>query len=1031
MATLHSDLVTLEPPRPPAEWSGDAAALGKELARNVSGEVRFDAGSRALYATDGSNYRQVPIGVVVPRTIDDVLATIATCRSFGAPVLSRGGGTSLAGQTCNVAVVMDWTKYVNQILEINVEEKFARVRPGVVLDHLRAAAKPHHLTFGPDPSTHAWCTLGGMIGNNSCGTHSQMAGKTVDNMEEMELVTYDGLRMRAAWMTQAELEQRAKESGRVGEIFRGIVSIQQRFAGLIKEKYPNIPRRVSGYNLDQLLPDANGRFNLARALVGSEGTLVTVLEAKLRLVHDPAFRSVLVLGYPDIYQAADAVPELVQSKPIALEAIDHLLFENMRKKRLHENYLGLLPKGKGWLLVQFGGESREESKGKAEELMHKLGAKPNAPDMKLYGDDADAKHLWEIRESGLGATAFVPGEPVTWEGWEDSAVAPEKLGDYLRELCKLYEKFGYIGALYGHFGMGCVHTRISFDLFTKPGVAHYRQFMEEAADLVVSYGGSLSGEHGDGQSRAELLPKMFGPELVGAFGEFKQLWDPQWKMNPGKVVHPFRIDENRRLTHEADRWDPKTHFQFPDDQYSFKRATLRCVGVGKCRRTIGQEPGDDTMCPSFLITHDEEHTTRGRTHLLFELLKGEELKPKWRDEHVKEALDLCLACKGCKGDCPVNVDVATYKAEFLSHYWEGRLRPRHAYAFGWIDKWARLAALWPGMVNLLTQAPGISSIAKLAAGVAPERKIPQFAPTTFKSWFFSRPRANRTGKRVLLWADTFNNHFHPEVARAAVDVLENLGFDVEVPRARLCCGRPLYDFGMLDQAKSYLRNILGELHQQIEAGTPVVVLEPSCASVLRDEMHNLFPDDPHARKLAAQTDTFGAFLEKNSGNLKLPQIPRKLMVHAHCHHKAIMKTNQDETLLKKMGGDYELLNSGCCGMAGSFGFEADKYRASVEIGERTLLPKVREAAPEAILVADGFSCREQVEQLTDRHALHTAEVVSMAMHNKFPKAGNPEAEVVGLRRRELQRSRRRAGIALALGAAGAAALSMLWARRRD
>src|SRR3954469_19914836 len=742
MATLHSDLVVLEPHRPPEPWSGDAHALAEALKNNVSGEVRFDAGSRALYATDGSNYRQVPIGVVIPRTIDDVVATVATCRRFGAPLLSRGGGTSLAGQTCNVAVVMDWSKYVNQILAINQEEQFARVHPGLVLDHLRAATKPHHLTYGPDPSTHAWCTLGGMIGNNSCGTHSQMAGKTVDNVEELEIVTYDGLRMRVGWMMQDELAAKAKEPGRVGEIFRGIQQIQSRYATQIRERYPNIPRRVSGYNLDQLLPDANGRFNLARALVGSEGTLVTVLAAKLRLVHDPRFRSLLVLGYSDIYVAADAVPEIVKSQPIALEAIDHLLFENMKKKKLHENYLSLLPEGKGWLLVQFGGESREESKGKAEELMQKLTGKPNSPSTKLYPDDADAKHIWTIRESGLGATAFVPGEPVTWEGWEDSSVAPEKLGGYLRDLCKLYEKFGYIGALYGHFGMGCVHTRISFDLFTPRGVDHYRKFIEEAADLVVSYGGSLSGEHGDGQSRAELLPKMFGTELVGAFREFKQLWDPQWKMNPGKVVDPYRIDENRRLMNEAERWNPKTHFHFPDDENSFKRATLRCVGVGKCRRTIGQEPGDDTMCPSYLVTHEEKHTTRGRTHLLFELLKGEELEPKWRDEHVKEALDLCLACKGCKGDCPVNVDVATYKAEFLSHYWEGRLRPRHAYAFGWIDKWSRLASVWPGAANLATQTPGLSYLAKAAAGVAAKREIPQFAPTTFKSWFFSRPRQN-------------------------------------------------------------------------------------------------------------------------------------------------------------------------------------------------------------------------------------------------------------------------------------------------
>src|SRR3954454_25040695 len=1029
MATLHSDLINIEPPPPPPVWSGDARPLAAALEKNVRGEVRFDAGSRALYATDGSNYRQVPIGVVIPKDVDDILATIATCRQFGAPVLSRGGGTSLAGQTCNVAVLMDWSKYVNQILELNVDEKFARIRPGLVLDHLRAATKPHHLTFGPDPSTHAWCTLGGMIGNNSCGTHSQMAGKTVDNVEELDVITYDGVRLKAGWMTQDELLARAKEPGRIGEIFRGIHSIQTKYAGLIHERYPNIPRRVSGYNLDQLLPDQNGRFNLARALVGSEGTLITVLEAKLRLVHDPPFRSLLVLGYSDIYVAADAVPEIVKSQPIALEAIDNLLFQNMKKKKLHENYLSLLPEGKGWLLVQFGGESREESKGKAEELMQKLEGKPGAPSTKLYPDDSDVRHIWTIRESGLGATAFVPGEPVTWEGWEDSSVAPEKLGGYLRDLCKLYEKFGYIGALYGHFGMGCVHTRISFDLFTPKGVEHYRHFIEEAADLVVSYGGSLSGEHGDGQSRAEMLGKMFGPELVHAFGEFKQLWDPEWKMNPGKVVHPYRIDENRRLLNEDKRWNPKTHFQFPDDQYNFRRATLRCVGVGKCRRTIGQEPGDDVMCPSFLVTHEEKHTTRGRTHLLFELLKGEELEPKWHDDNVKEALDLCLACKGCKGDCPVNVDVATYKAEFLSHYWEGRVRPMYAYAFGWIDKWARLASIAPGLANLITQVPGLRDIAKMAVGVPRQRRIPAFAAQTFKSWFRARQAKKRGGQKVVLWADTFNNYLMPETAQAAVEVLEDAGCEVEVLQQHLCCGRPLYDYGFLDMAKSYLHRNLNALTPYIDAGTPMVVLEPSCCSVFRDEMHNLMPESRRATRLQENTFTLSEFLECKVDGYKPPQVKGKAIVQGHCHHKAVMRLKEERALMDRAAIEYEVLESGCCGMAGAFGYEADKYDVSIACGERVLLPEVRKAGLATIVIADGFSCKEQIAQQTNRHALHLAEVLQMGLRPEKQSRMYPERKFVEPRKEAQKKSMIRAA-AVVIGTVSLGIAAMLWARNR-
>jgi FAD/FMN-containing dehydrogenase/Fe-S oxidoreductase len=965
---LHNKLPTATEPR----WrAGDAAPvyaadLARELRKQLAGEVRFDSGSRALYSTDSSNYRQVPIGVVIPRSVDDVVATVATCRRYGAPILARGGGTSLAGQCCNVAVVLDCSKYLNRILSLDPERRQARVEPGVVLDWLRDAAKPHGLTFGPDPATHNHNTLGGMIGNNSCGTHSVMAGKTDDNVDELEILTYEGLRMRVGATSDSELEQIIAQGGRRGEIYAGLKKIRDTYGSLIRKHYPDIPRRVSGYNLNQLLPE-NG-FHVARALVGTECTCVLVLDAKVRLVPNPRARSLLVLGYPDICTAGDHVPEVMTAKPIGCEALDLLLIENMRLKGLDLKDLPLLPEGAGWLMVEFGGDTKDDSDAAARRLMDTLRAKPSAPNMRLFDDPNQEKLLWEIREAGLGATAWVPGQHVTWEGWEDSAVRPEKVGPYLRDLKKLYERHGYIGALYGHFGQGCIHTRVTFDLQTAEGIRNYRSFMEEATDLVVSYGGSISGEHGDGQSKAEFLHKMFGAELIQAFREFKSLWDPEWKMNPGKVVDPYRIDENLRLGSDYRPREPETHFHFLADGGSFNQSTLRCVGVGECRR---QHKG--TMCPSYRATMEEMHSTRGRARMLFEMAQGEVLPDGWKSDAVFEALDLCLSCKGCKGDCPVNVDMATYKAEFLSHYYAGRLRPRHAYSMGLIHYWARLASLVPELANLI----GSTTLAKALGEIAPERKLPKFARQTFKSWFRHR-RARTTGTKIILWADTFNNYFHPEVAAAAVEVLEGAGFEVLVPAEPLCCGRPLYDFGMLDSATRLLRQTLQALRPQIQHGVPMVGLEPSCVTVFRDEMPDLLPHDEDAKRLRQQTFTLAEFLQKKVPLYQPPPLHRTALVHGHCHQKAIIGTGCEEELLRRMNLDVTMLDDGCCGMAGSFGFVPSKYEISMQVGELGVLPKVRNAAKDSLVIADGFSCKTQIEQATERHALHLAQVLRMA-----------------------------------------------------
>jgi Fe-S oxidoreductase len=604
----------------------------------------------------------------------------------------------------------------------------------------------------------------------------------------------------------------------------------------------------------------------------------------------------------------------------------------------------------------------------------------------------------------------------------------------LRDFCSLLEKYSYVAALYGHFGMGCIHCRITFDLVTAEGIQNYRKFVEEAAHLVVRYGGSLSGEHGDGQSRAELLPIMFGDEIVEAFREFKSIWDPDWKMNPGKVVDPYRLDENLRLGAGYDPWEPETHFKFPNDHGSFAHATLRCVGVGKCRRESSDVVDNQTMCPSYMVTHEEKHATRGRAHLLWEMLQGDPIRDRWRDENVKEALDLCLACKGCKGDCPVNVDMASYKAEFLSHYWEGRLRPRYAYAFGLIDKWSRVASRIPGLVNLFTSLPGTRELAKLAAGMPFQRTIPQFDPQPFTRWFAQRQSLvpGYAGK-VLLFPDTFNNYFFPQTARAAVEVLEHLGYEVVVPSKYICCGRPLYDYGFLDMAERYLLNVMQVLKPAVEQKTPIIVLEPSCWSVLRDEINELFPDRPEAHALMENTFLFGEFLEKHADLGRLPQLRGNVLMHAHCHHKAIIKkAKHEENVLRKMGADFHQLTSGCCGMAGSFGFEKDKYQVSVDVGEHDLIPAIRRAGMNTILLADGFSCREQVSQMTNRHALHLAEVVDLAIKQDGAAPERlPETPYINQHQNAVRKSKIKSGIFLGAALASTAILAVWLNKRRN
>ncbi len=946
-------------------------ALARALRGAIEGEVRFDNGSRSLYATDASNYRQVPIGVVVPRSVDDVVATVRLCRQHGAPLVMRGGGTSLAGQGCNVAVLIDFSKYLNRILAIDSLQRTAEVEPGVVLDDLRNAAEKHHLTFGPDPSTHDHCTLGGMIGNNSCGVHSVMAGRTSDNVEKLDILTYDGLRMTVGPTSGDEFQAILAGGGRRAEIYRALDDLRQRYGDLIRERFPKIPRRVSGYeNLNELLPE-NG-FNVARALVGTESTCVTVLRATLRLVPSPQKRALAVIGFPDVYAAGDAVPHILSYGPIALEGNDDLFIEFINRKHLHSEFVKKLPEGKGWLYAEFGIDDAEGEE-RAARLVRDYQAKGHAAE--LVRDKKQQAQLWTVRKDGLPATAKVPEWPETHEGWEDSAVPREKLGDYLRDFRKLLHKHGYESTLYGHFGDGLVHCRIDCDLVTEWGLDNWRSFLNEAADLVVRYGGSLSGEHGDGQSKAELLVKMYGPELMEAFREFKAIWDPEWKMNPGKVVDPYPIVSNLRVGPTTRVREVEAIFAYPDDGGSFARATERCVGVGASRRRNSEQ---SVMCPSYMATGEERHSTRGRARMLFEMLRDGPVGVGWASNEVEEALDLCLGCKGCKSDCPVNVDIATYKAEFRAHHYQGRLRPRAAYSMGLIHEWSRLAGNAPALANALLRAPGVQSIAKWVGGIAPQRTIPAYARETFVHWFRRREGSAR-GERVLLWPDTFNNFFRPQTAIAATHLLEHFGFTVVIPNRTLCCGRPLYDWGMLDRAKALWEKTLSTLAAEIANGTTIVGLEPACVSAFRDELPGLFPRDERAQKLAKQTLFLTEFIAERCGVQPGARRFASALVQMHCHHHAVIKPASEQHVLDQLGIDYEIMKSGCCGMAGSFGFESGKYDVSMAAAERMLFPRIRMAEPDTLIIANGFSCREQIEQGTGRPTQHVAEVLSRAL----------------------------------------------------
>ncbi|MDQ0714196.1 FAD/FMN-containing dehydrogenase/Fe-S oxidoreductase [Streptomyces luteogriseus] len=977
------------------------ANLEAELRGAVRGEVGFDVTSRALVTMDASNYRRVPRGVVAPVDADDVAAVLAVCREHGVPVVARGGGTSIAGQATGTGVVLDFTRHMNRLVTLDPEARTAVVQPGLVLDRLQEAAAPHGLRFGPDPSTHSRCTLGGMIGNNSCGSHSVAWGTTADSVRELDVVTARGGRLRLGrdWAGAPDGLRALAE----GELAR------------LRTGFPELPRRISGYALDALLPERGA--DVARSFCGSEGTLGVLTGAVVRLVEAPRARALAVLAYADESAAAEAAAGLLPFGPLTVEGMAADLVPSP----------AALPRGGAWLFVETGGESAAEARARAEAIVRAA----DVVDALVVTDPAGQRALWRIREDASGTATRMPDGTEAWPGWEDCAVPPARLGAYLRDFRALMTAHGLRGTPYGHFGDGCIHVRIDFDLLTAPGVARFRRFSEELAELVVAHGGSLSGEHGDGQARAELLPRMYGAGMVGLFERVKGVWDPDDLLNPGMLVRPAPLDGGLRFS-VLPREPVDVAFGYPSDGGDFSAAVRRCVGVAKCRTT--SVSGSGVMCPSFRATGAEEHSTRGRARLLHEMLAGEVVTDGWRSEEVRDALDLCLSCKGCRSDCPVGVDMATYKAEFLHQHYAGRRRPAAHHALGRLPEWLRAVSrtrtAW--LVNALSAVPPLAWAAKRLGGLAPEREIPRVASRTFSRWW-ERRRAGGggvggaaggdeparrgsggvgQGRLVVLWPDTFTEHLSPAVGQAAVRVLEAAGLRVALPptlrlekppvgngrtvaldplsllrgRDRVCCGLTYVSTGQLDRARAVMRRTLDLLEPVLETDAPVVVLEPSCAAALRTDVPELLHDDPRAARLAAKVLTFAETLERHAPGWTPPRVDRPVAGQTHCHQHAVLGDAPDRRLREAalLTGE---LSGGCCGLAGNFGFEKGHYEVSAACAEEQLLPSVRDAPDGTVVLADGYSCRTQLEQLAGVRGRHLAEVLAEALEEDLRRDG--------------------------------------------
>ncbi|WP_304113840.1 FAD-binding and (Fe-S)-binding domain-containing protein [Mycolicibacterium bacteremicum] len=912
-------------------------------------DVRDDGTSRALYSSDASLYRVTPQAVVFPAHADEVAAALSVCRAEGVPITARGAGTSIAGNAVGAGVVLDFSRHMNNVVSIDPEARTAVVQPGTVQAVLQKAALGHRLRFGPDPSSHTRCTIGGMIGNNACGSRALGYGRTSDNLVGLRTLTASGeeLTLGPGQSSSAVLDE--------------LAAVTRAGLGTIRTQFGRFGRQVSGYALETLLPEH--RFDVTRLMAGSEGTLTVLTEATVRLVAEPPHRMLVVLGYPDIATAGDATPAILEHRPTACEGIDSRIVDIVRERK-GPAAVPPLPSGAAWVFVEVVGDTFAETRDRAA----RVGATCAAVDFLVVEDVVKAAALWRIREDGAGLSARSVRDRPAHAGWEDAAVPPDRLGDYLRDFDALMAEFDVTGMPYGHFGDGCMHVRIDLPLDRPGGTAVFRDFLFAAADLVVGYGGSLSGEHGDGRARSELLSKMYSPEALALQAAAKQTFDPHNLLNPGVIVDPAPLDADLRIP-AAPLVRQNLALAYRHDGGNFTQAVHRCTGVGKCRADNTGTGG--VMCPSYLATREEKDSTRGRARVLQEMINGTDVRDGWRAPEVHEALDLCLSCKGCASDCPTGVDMASYKSEVLYQSYKGRLRPASHYSLGWLPRWAKLARVAPGVINAAARLGGSAGLA--AAGVDHRRHIPAFAKQTFRSWFAANVPADAPGDEVALFVDTFTNHFTPEVGIATVRVLQDAGYAPRLTRRQQCCGLTWISTGQLDTARRVLGRTVTALQPFAERDVPVVGMEPSCTAVLRADAAELL-DTPAATTVAGATRTLAELL--TARGWEPPSLQgRRVVAQPHCHHHSVMGWGTDATLLAGAGAEVIRLG-GCCGLAGNFGVEKGHYEVSVAVAEQQLLPAVRAAEPDTAVLADGYSCRTQLDDLTDRHGIHLAQLLA-------------------------------------------------------
>ena len=954
--------------------------IADELTRRVDGEVRFDPYSRLLYSTDASIYQMEPIGVVIPRTTDDVQAVVEFAAGEGIPVLPRSGGTSLAGQTVNHAIVLDFSKYLNNVLEVNAEESWARVQPGIILEQLTKQVANHGLQYAPDPTTANRACVGGGIGNNTCGAHSVIYGKTLDHINELDVILSDGSRAHFAPLTASELESRLSAGGLEGDIYRGVMRIAAEQQEEIDRTYAKIQRRVSGYNLDEFVPQAGltGPVNLARMVVGSEGTLCVVTEAKVNLVARPTMTSLSVLHFRSVFDASEATMKVLGHDPSSVELIDKMILDRCREALGQSRLLSFIEGDPGaMLLVEFYGENEAELTRKMDALQKDIGLAYACVNIM---DRAGQAAVWNVRKGGLGLLMSIRGDAKPIPFVEDPAVDPSVMGDFVRRFDEIVTSHGTTAGYYGHAAVGCLHIRPMISLKNREGIDKMVSIGDAVSDLIKEFGGSMSGEHGDGIVRGVWTRKMFGDRIYNAFRELKHTWDPQDIMNPGKIIDTPLMTENLRYGSAYEPIHLETKLDFTSD-FGFSGAVEMCNGMGACRKL------DGTMCPSFMATRDEEHSTRGRANLLRAALSGrmpEGAEGSITDKRLHDALDLCLECKACKAECESGVDMAKLKYEFLNRYQERHGVPLRSRLFGNINALNRLGSRYAPMTNWIAGNGLGKALVSALLGISSRRQQPRFARQSLPDWFAQRDRSRLSAAKfgaVALYNDTFMNYNYPEIGIAAVELLEAAGYEVQLVNGG-CCGRPMISKGMLDQARELARSNIAGLYDYARQGIPIVGCEPSCLLTLRDEYPEFVPEE-QARVVAENSFLIDEFLAKAKSDdrldLTFKDVEKRVLFHGHCHQKAMVGTEHSLAALRLVPGyEVELINAGCCGMAGSFGFEKEHYDISMQIGGLALFPSI-ESKPDWEVAVMGVSCRQQVEHGTGRKARHLVEMLRDAV----------------------------------------------------